>query len=72
VRKIFAHANSDFQRAGEAEGGLTKPEFKQLLDKFNIPMREARKSQLAALLVGAPSCGRPFAMLGEFARSTAA
>jgi len=38
VRKIFAHANSDFQRAGELEGGLSREEFKQLLDKFNIPM----------------------------------
>jgi hypothetical protein len=42
VRKIFAHANSDFQRAGEAEGGLSKEEFKQLLDKFNIPMLDVR------------------------------
>ena len=38
MRKIFAHANSDFQRAGELEGGLSREEFKQLLDKFNIPM----------------------------------
>ena len=38
VRKIFAYANSDFQQEGEAEGGLTAVEFKQLLDKFNLPM----------------------------------
>jgi hypothetical protein len=30
VRKVFAHANSDYQRAGEAEGGLSPDEFKQV------------------------------------------
>lgn len=39
VRKIFQHANTDFQTEHEIEGGLNKAEFFTILDKFNIPMK---------------------------------
>jgi hypothetical protein len=50
VRKIFQHANTDFQRAGEAEGGLNKVEFKSILDKFNIPMKDDEFDKLYGVL----------------------
>lgn len=43
VRKLYQTANFNFQQEGEAEGGLSKEEFKSLFDKFNIPITDVRE-----------------------------
>eukprot|EP00613_Pedinella_sp_CCMP2098_P025292 CAMPEP_0171698832 /NCGR_PEP_ID=MMETSP0991-20121206/9575_1 /TAXON_ID=483369 /ORGANISM="non described non described, Strain CCMP2098" /LENGTH=694 /DNA_ID=CAMNT_0012287739 /DNA_START=131 /DNA_END=2215 /DNA_ORIENTATION=+ len=50
VRRIFAHVNTDFQKPGEAEGGLDPREFKLLLDKFNIPMADEEYRKLYSMV----------------------
>mmetsp|Transcript_34939 Transcript_34939/g.45056 ORF Transcript_34939/g.45056 Transcript_34939/m.45056 type:complete len:306 (+) Transcript_34939:87-1004(+) len=50
VRKIFQHANTDFQTEAEVEGGLNKEEFSTILDKFNIPMKPSELDKLYNML----------------------